>query len=75
MNEIQKAAGLVRFKVSKHGILYTKINPENSIDTSKLLSLNLNSLGNKEIIIKQVYPKIEDKLCSLNNYPNCPYLP
>lgn len=46
-------------------------NPENSIDTSKLLSLNLNSLGNKEIIIKQVYPKIEDKLCSLNNYPNC----
>ena len=34
MNEIQKAAGLVRFKVSKHGILYTKINPENSIEAA-----------------------------------------
>lgn len=46
-------------------------NPENAIDTSKLLNLNLN-MGNKEITIKQIYPKQNQEiLCTNNNYPSC----
>jgi hypothetical protein len=46
-------------------------NSENSIDTTKLLNLNLKNLGEKEITIKQVYPQAENKKCLPNNYPNC----
>ena len=46
-------------------------NEENSLDTLKLLNNKLNNLGFKEITIKQTYPDIENRLCNINNYPNC----
>ena len=46
-------------------------NEENAIDTLKLINNKLNNLGFKEITIKQTYPNSENKLCNINNYPNC----
>jgi len=46
-------------------------NSENSIDTAKLLNTKLNDLGEKEITIKQIYPRTDNKKCSPGNYPNC----
>ena len=46
-------------------------NNENAVDTLKLLNINLEDLGEKEIAIKQIYPKTEDKLCTSKNYPDC----
>jgi hypothetical protein len=46
-------------------------NPENSFDTLKLLNLNLDNLGEKEITIKQIYPKKQEIKCTTLNYPNC----
>ncbi len=44
---------------------------ENALDTIKLLNNNLVNLGNKEIIIKQVYPDVKDITCTKQNYPDC----
>ncbi|MEK6834983.1 MAG: hypothetical protein AABX61_01835 [Nanoarchaeota archaeon] len=46
-------------------------NPENALDTLKLLNVNLDYIGFKEITIKQIYPETENKTCSTLNYPNC----
>ncbi|AJF62623.1 MAG: hypothetical protein QT11_C0001G0480 [archaeon GW2011_AR20] len=46
-------------------------NSENALDTSKLLNVKLNDLGEKEIIVKQIYPLTQDAQCTPSNYPAC----
>lgn len=47
-------------------------NSENAVDTSKLLNLNLENFGEKEIKIKQVYPSQNSEvICKSSNYPEC----
>ncbi|MEK6907201.1 MAG: hypothetical protein AABW45_01620, partial [Nanoarchaeota archaeon] len=46
-------------------------NSENAFDTSRLLNTNLKNLGEKEITIKQIYPKQNNIQCTNKNYPEC----
>ena len=46
-------------------------NSENAFDTLKLLNADLGNLGEKEITIKQIYPKLKNIKCTSSNYPNC----
>lgn len=51
---------------------YTNLgNPENSLDTLKLLNLKLENLGEKEIIVKQIYPNAQNITCTTKTYPDC----
>ncbi|MEK6835862.1 MAG: hypothetical protein AABX55_02460, partial [Nanoarchaeota archaeon] len=51
---------------------YTEFsNPQNSLDTLKLLNAKLTNQGFKEIIIKQIYPETSNVICSKENYPDC----
>ncbi len=44
---------------------------ENALDTLKLLTTKLENKGYKQITIKQIYPEVQDKICTKLNYPNC----
>lgn len=46
-------------------------NPENALDTLKLLNANLDNLGEKEITIKQIYPEAKNITCTTKTYPDC----
>ena len=46
-------------------------NSENAFDTLRLLNGNLDDLGEKEITIKQIYPKQDEVKCTTKTYPDC----
>ena len=44
---------------------------KNSIDTLKLLNVNLNNLGFRTVTVRQIYPIEQDNICNRDNHPNC----
>jgi hypothetical protein len=70
--EQTKAYNLLAILPNDPRLQYSELgNPENSLDTLKLLNANLGDLGEKEITIKQLYPRIDNSSCTTKTYPNC----